>query len=352
MLNNIAWSILPQHLVEIYGAIGSRATPNRPSAPPPSSNINCYSGTALIPITGILGKVPSRAMELFGGTSTVTISRQLEAALEDSSVQSILLYIDSPGGTVDGTQALAEKIQAARGKKPIVALADGSMCSAAYWIGSSADKVFASSETAQIGSIGVVAAHLDVSGREQQLGIKTTEITAGKYKRIASNYRALDLEGRSTIQEAVDYLYSLFVAHVASARGVSEKTVTQKMADGRVFIGRQAVSAGLIDGIKSLDECIKGASSMITQRSNTAPTTQATGREMLYQKANRYRIEHPGMDLMTAIKVVADDVSSPNATASEGDRFELHKKARAYQAKHPGTPYIDAFQAVANERGC
>lgn len=351
MLNNIAWSIPPTYLVEIYGTLGSRAAPNRPAFAPPSANINCYAGTALIPITGILGKVPSRAMELFGGTSTVTISRQLEAALDDSSVQSILLYIDSPGGTVDGTQALAEKIQAARGKKPIVALADGSMCSAAYWIGSSADKVFASSETTQIGSIGVVAAHLDVSGREQQLGIKTTEITAGKYKRVASNYRALDSEGRSTIQEAVDYLYSLFVAHVARARGVSEKTVIQKMADGRMFIGRQAVSAGLIDGIKSLDECIKGASSMITQRSNSTQTAQANGREMLHQKAKRYQAEHPGMDLMTALKAVSDDVLPANTGTAEGDRFDLHKKARAYQAKHPGTPYIDAFQVVANDRG-
>lgn len=353
MLNDIAWAILPQHLVEIYGYLGSRAENARAASQrtPSNHNISCYSGTALIPITGIIGKAMSPAMDRFGGTSTVMVSRQLEAALADSSVESVLLYIDSPGGTVDGTQALAEQIRASRGKKPIIALADGSMCSAAYWIGSSADKVFASSETAQIGSIGVVAAHLDVSGWEQQKGIKTTEITAGKYKRIASNYRALDSEGRSTIQEGVDYLYSLFVAHVASARGVSEKTVTQKMADGRVFIGRQAISAGLIDGIKSLHECMKGASCMITQRQNTAHSAEAHGREMLYQKAKRYQLEHPGVDLMTAIKTVADTVLPVHAGTADGDRFELHQKTRAYQAKHPGTPYIDAFQAVANDRG-
>ena len=90
---------------------------------------------------------------------------------------------------------------------------------------------------------------------------------------------------------------------------------------------------------------------MITQRPNTAHSAQANGREMLYQKAKRYQLEHPGVDLMTAIKTVADAVLPVHAGTADGDRFELHQKARAYQARHPGTPYIDAFQAVANDRG-
>jgi signal peptide peptidase SppA len=167
-------------------------------------------------------------------------------------VHSIILAIDSPGGTVDGTQALADAVLAARESKPIVTLASGAMASAAYWIGSAAQQVFIADGTTTVGSIGVVATHVDVSGAEAQRGIKTTEIFAGKYKRMASQYAPLTESGRATIQDQVDYTYSLFVSAVASQRGVSEEQVLKDMADGRVFIGAQAVQAGLVDGVSTL----------------------------------------------------------------------------------------------------
>jgi len=343
MFANTPWAILPDRLLELRAAkpvAGQGAAINTNPA------YSSYQGTALIPIVGIIGKGISPLMRMFGGTSTVIAGQQFSAALNDPEVKQILLYIDSPGGTVDGTQALADSIMAGRGKKPIVALADGMMCSAAYWIGSAADRVFASSGTAQIGSIGVVSGHIDISGRETQLGIKTTEIAAGKFKRIASNYAPLSEDGRSSIQATVDYLYSLFVGHVAKARGVPENTVLQKMADGRILIGQQAVSAGLVDGIKTIDEILKGSSNMITQ--SNKPSNRATsndGKEFLYQKAKAYQAANPGTDIMTAIRRVSD-VSVASGFKVEDDRFELHSKAKAYQAKHPGVSYMAAFQAV------
>jgi signal peptide peptidase SppA len=171
-------------------------------------------------------------------------------------VHSIILAIESPGGEVDGTQAAADVIRSVRGKKPIVTLVDGLAASAGYWLGSAADKVYITGDTAMVGSIGVVMTHTDYSQAEKARGVNVTEITAGKYKRIASEHAPLSQEGRASIQDMVDHIYSVFVDAVAQSRGVSADTVHEKMADGRVFLGKQAIDAGLVDGVSSMDALI------------------------------------------------------------------------------------------------
>jgi capsid assembly protease len=208
--------------------------------------------TGVIPIEGVLGKKMNLFTSISGGTSTQMIEIDFNAAMDDPAVKSILLQIDSPGGTVDGTENLANVIHAARGKgKPIVALADGLMASAAYWIGSAADEIYASDSSTKVGSIGVVATHEDYSQAEQKAGIKVTEIAAGKYKRISSSHAPLSADGRESIQAMVDHIYSNFVDAVARNRSATSANVADKMADGRIFLGRQAVTAGLIDGVVS-----------------------------------------------------------------------------------------------------
>lgn len=209
-------------------------------------------GVAVIPVDGVVSKRMNLFSQISGGASTELIGRDIRAALADPAVHSLLLQVDSPGGTVDGTQELAQLIHGARGQKPIVTYVDGMMASAAYWIGSAASKAFIGSDTAQVGSIGVVASHTDYSRREEMLGMKTTEIFAGKYKRIASSHKPLSEDGQQYIQDMVDYLYSVFVADVAKQRGTDTETVLQNMADGRVFTGQQAVNAGLVDGVATM----------------------------------------------------------------------------------------------------
>lgn len=212
-------------------------------------------GVAVLPIDGVIAKRMNMFSQISGGVSTELATRDLQAAMEDQSVHSIILAIDSPGGTVDGTQALADAVRAST--KPIVSLASGCMASAAYWIGSAANAVYIADSTTMVGSIGVVSGHKDVSKQEAMQGVKTTEISAGKFKRIASAYGPLSTEGRASIQAEVDYLYSLFVGAVASHRGVSADVVLQDMADGRIFIGQQAVDAGLVDGVSTLGQLVQ-----------------------------------------------------------------------------------------------
>jgi len=130
------------------------------------------------------------------------------------------------------------------------------VASAAYYIASAADKIFISGDMPPIGSIGVVTSHIDYSKMDERHGIKETEIYAGKYKRIASYVEPLSQEGREYIQDRVDYIYSIFVNDVAKYRGVSVDTVLKNMADGQIFIGRQALDAGLVDGVSTFDQLL------------------------------------------------------------------------------------------------
>ena len=209
---------------------------------------------AVVPIHGVMAKRANLFTQISGGVSTELAMRDIGQALDDPDVKAIVLDIDSPGGVVDGTLELAEFIYEGRDKKKIVAHSDGLMGSAAYWIGSAAHEIYISGDTVQTGSIGVVAKHVDYSKHEEQVGIKTTEIYAGKYKRIASQYEPLSKEGRQNIQEMVDYLYSVFVDSVAKYRGVGSEEVLQNMADGRIFIGKQGIAAGLVNEISTLDK--------------------------------------------------------------------------------------------------
>ncbi len=215
-----------------------------------------FGNVAVIPIEGVLAKRMNLFSRISGGASTQLIERDLRQAMADPLVKSVILAIDSPGGTVDGTQELAGVIHGFRGQKPIVTHTDGSLASAAYWIGSAADQIYISGDTVQVGSIGVVAQHVDYSKAYDMKGIRVTEITAGKYKRIASEYAPLTQEGRAAIQELVDDVYTAFVNDVARNRGASVEDVLGKMADGRIFIGKKGIAAGLVDHVSSLSSLI------------------------------------------------------------------------------------------------
>ena len=213
-------------------------------------------GVAILKVYGMLDKRMNLFMRFSGGTSTELLARDFRQAQEDPEVRAILLDVDSPGGAVDGTKPMADLVFEARGRgKPVVAYANGLMASAAYWIGSAANTVVAP-ETAEIGSIGVAFLHLDYSGADAQAGIKRTFITGGKYKRIASDEKPLSQEGREYLQALVDEYYDLFVEAVGRQRRADPETVQSRMADGRIFIGKKARKAGLIDQIGNFEDAL------------------------------------------------------------------------------------------------
>lgn len=268
---NAPWAITPDMLAEIHaiyerhvrGEAADLAALEAQAGKPFSSEPKGYSiedgGVALLQIDGVVAKKMNLLSRISGGSSSALIGRDFMAAMNDPAVRGVVLAIDSPGGTVDGTPELADLIFEARGRKPIITYSDGTMASAAYWFGSAGDEILISSEVVQVGSIGVVTQHVDVSTAEERRGIKTTEIFAGKYKRLATQYAPLSAEGKAYIQEAVDHAYSVFVDAVARNRTTTADDVLARMADGRVFHGSKAIDAGLVDSVGTLSAAIDRA---------------------------------------------------------------------------------------------
>jgi signal peptide peptidase SppA len=261
------WAIHPDKLDEILAVLAFRSAGYeftaeeilarigpRPEAKPTSYG-NSRHAVARIPIRGTIAHHMSAMDEASGGVSTDQISAQFNQALKDDHVGSILLDIDSPGGTIHGVADLADEIRAARGQKPIIAFANDLMASAAYWIGSSADQIVAS-KTSLVGSIGVITAHQDVSAALEKAGVKVTTISAGKYKGEGSPFEPLSDEAKAAVTDRVNAAYGLFVKGVAQSRGVNVSDVKAGYGEGRALLAADALKAGLIDRIATFEDTL------------------------------------------------------------------------------------------------
>lgn len=214
-------------------------------------------GIQVLPIMGVISQRINMMGELSGpgGTSTEQFGQQLDAAVADPSISAIVFNIDSPGGSVFGVEELANKIHAARGTKPIVAVANSLAASAAYWLAAAADEVVVT-PSGEVGSIGVYGMHQDVSRAADAAGYTHTFISAGKYKTEGNSFEPLGDEARAAMQSRVDDYYRAFTSAVARGRGVSAADVRNGFGEGRVVGAQQAVKLGMADRVATLDETI------------------------------------------------------------------------------------------------
>lgn len=202
---------------------------------------------AIIPICGPLMK-----SDFCGELGTASLKQLTQMASISDSVKTIIFLIDSPGGTVDGTKAFADVIKAC--PKQTIAFADGLMCSAAYWIGSSCDRVYASTELDTVGSIGTMSTLWDDTKQLEAKGIVVREYYASastdKNKVIQD---ALDGDGKKLITEILDPMNDVFMATVKSNRAGKIKS---DALSGKTYMGQKAIDAGLIDGIMPFEQLI------------------------------------------------------------------------------------------------
>ncbi len=215
------------------------------------------------------------------------LAADMEDALAKSEVHAIALVMDSPGGEVSGAFELADRIYAARGSKPIVAVADGMAASAAYLAASAADEVVLSA-TSYVGSIGVVMRHVDFSRALANEGISVSHIFAGDHKVDGNPYQPLPDAVRASLQADIEGLYQMFIQAVAQHRGMTEQAVRDTRAS--VYRGVAAVAARLADRIGTADAVIAelaarrarsypagaGMSSQPKGISMTQPSTETT----------------------------------------------------------------------------
>lgn len=177
---------------------------------------------------------------------------------KDSSIKAIILRIDSPGGAVAPSQEIYEEVRKAATKKPIVVSMGSVAASGGYYIASPATRIIANPGTLT-GSIGVIMEIPNIEGLMNKVGIKTEVIKSGRHKDIASVFRGRSKEEREILQAVLNDVHEQFITAVAEGRKMLPDDV-RKVADGRIFTGKQALKIGLVDELGNLEDAIKVAS--------------------------------------------------------------------------------------------
>lgn len=238
---------------------------------------NLSNGTLVLPIIGSMVHRGGSLDALSGIQSYQSIQASIQDAVDDTAVKRILLDIDSPGGSVAGAFDLKDFITIAKENKPIYAIARDSMASAAYLIGSACTKVFAT-QTAQVGSIGVVAMHMDRSELNKKEGLKPTFIYAGDLKVAGNPHEKLEGEALDYIKESVQESYEMFVEAVADSRGLDKQMIRD--TEARVYKGSKAKELGLVDEVISFDALLEELANEGQQRVSIPSSMSKKGIKM------------------------------------------------------------------------
>lgn len=257
------WAILPNKLAVLEEIVTRHVSGEKLSAEeiqarihgavrPPARQVK---SVAVLPLFGTIFPRANMMTQVSGATSAEQFGAQFAQLLADPNVSAIVLDVNSPGGQVSGVEEVSQQIYAARGQKPIVAVANHLMASAAYWIGTAADEIVVT-PSAEVGSIGVFAVHQDVSARMEKEGVKVNMISRGKYKVEGNPYEPLGEEARAAIQTSVDEFYAMFTNAVARNRGVKPAAVRNGFGEGRVVSAQQALELGMADRIGTLEETV------------------------------------------------------------------------------------------------
>lgn len=263
-------------------------------------------------------------------TSYEALTQELEAALADSAVKGIVLELDSPGGEVSGLFGLVDRV--ANASKPVYAVANEAAYSAAYALASAADRIFVG-RTAGVGSIGVVAMHVDQSAKNAKDGLKPTYVYAGDKKVDANPHEPLTDRARQDLQGEVDQLYELFVKSVADRRDMSQKAV--RATEAGTFMGEEAVAADLADQVGTLEDAKAALRAEINRRAKVNFQQKAAVALVLAADASEDQILAAIEATLKSLTDVtaARDAATKNAAELVAEQAELQRVIKDLQAQ-------------------
>ncbi|HBO1435671.1 hypothetical protein IPC1031_13930 [Pseudomonas aeruginosa] len=313
------WLMLPEHLENLL-AIAERMGDPQALVTREGERLNkartvtVRNGVAIVPVTGPIFRYANLFTEISGATSTQVLATDIQRALDDPAVRSIVLNIDSPGGVASGINELAELVYEGRKRKRIVTYAGGYLASAAYWIGSAAEEIVID-ETAMAGSIGVIVeAVAQPDGPDKP---KRYQVVS----RNAPNKRpdVTTEEGRKKIGETVDALAEVFENKVARNLGVAAERIPEMGDYGGLLVGAAAVKAGLAHRLGSLEalitELAKPAATQPRKASMKVVKTTAELREALASGIDPNTIE--------VASVGADEIQAARTEAAVAERKRI-----------------------------
>ncbi|MEQ8409119.1 MAG: S49 family peptidase [Gammaproteobacteria bacterium] len=229
--------------------------------------IHVTGGVAVIPLMGPMIRRAGPFAMMFGIVGTDMVRAMVETALADEEIHTILLRVDSPGGSVSGLAELADSIHSA--EKPVIAQIEGMAASAAYYIASQCDKVYLG-RSDLVGSIGARLMLYDYSIMYEEAGVKAIPIDTGEFKSAGAVGTEITEEHQADFQRIVDFYFDDFVQAVMRGRDLTDEQV-RAVGDGRMYTPKESMAAGLVDGIATIDQTL----SSLRQESRNGRSTQA-----------------------------------------------------------------------------
>ncbi|MBV2180769.1 MAG: S49 family peptidase [Castellaniella sp.] len=242
------------------------------------------TGVYVLPIHGLLVSRSAHLDMCETMTSYEDIRTMLNQAVSDPSVEHIVMDVDSPGGSATGCMELADEIYAARAVKPITAISNFGAYSAAYALASSASELIVAPSSG-VGSIGVIARHVDMSKRYEQAGIKITTVFAGARKNDLSSEAPPTEEAIAWLTELVQDNYESFVQTVARNRGMSVASV--KETEAGVFFGAKSVDMELADRVETPQAAVNRIAAEVAARRSAKSPTRIAARAAAMDTQNR-----------------------------------------------------------------
>ncbi len=224
---------------------------NMPDTPPTWEK---QGSLAIVPVQGSLIDGYAGWLSMFGITGYGEITDALLAAAADNDVTAILLDVRSGGGAVSGVQAVADLVDKLGNFKPVMAHVTNAGASAAYWVMAPASSI-SLDNSSLVGSIGVMQIHTSYSRQLETDGVDKTIVRSGEYKALGTPFEPLSGPAKAEMQGQVDDLAGIFKAHVAKHRNISAADT----GDGRVYLGKRAITAGLADKVQTRDQAIASA---------------------------------------------------------------------------------------------
>lgn len=233
--------------------------------------VEMRGSVAVIPVQGVISQYAGMFEDICGGTSTQTLARRIQSAMDDPRCSSVVMVFDTPGGEARGINEISAMIHEASKKKPIKAYVSGMACSAGYWMASACGEIVVDA-MADLGSLGTV---MGFRFRKESDGVQSLKMISSQ-----SPYKQIDPrteEGKEKYQESLDAMSDVFIDSVAKYRSVSREKVLADFGQGWVLMGQKAVDAGMADRLGSFEGLItemnKGRNNeMTTKIHQSAPT--------------------------------------------------------------------------------
>jgi protease-4 len=263
VVSMIIGSFVLAMLILIVIAVASSEGGSRFEQPSVSKKELRQGGSDVVAVVNLTGPIMEDNGDsgLIGGSSVIVSSKRMVQLLHylknDSSVRAVVLRINSPGGTVVASDDIYTAVRELRSVKPVVTSMADEAASGGYYIAAGSSKIVANPATIT-GSIGVIAQLPDISGLYSKLGIDVRTIKSGKFKDIGSPTRDMTPEELAIFNSIIDDSYQQFVQAIADGRNMSVDKVKQ-LADGRIYSGKQAKEAGLVDELGNMDKAIEVA---------------------------------------------------------------------------------------------